>query len=191
MSISKLCIEAGQIKATLKCRACGELSYISNFSKDHPEAKKLLPYAAMLAGLTFTQFLQISLFANLEGVSKSTWETLEEEMRDVVTELLDEKINQNLKKIKEKIPSGIEIIIDCRWSSRGFFAEEATVTVWETQTNTIIGRYHILRKKEKDSENRTYEGSSKAMEGYGVNKVMQNLQKEGILVKSFTHDVVS
>ena len=69
-----------------------------------------------------------------------------------------------------------------------FFAEEATVTVWERQTNTIIGRYHILRKKEKDSENRTYEGSSKVMEGYGVNKVMQNLQKEGILVKSFTHD---
>ena len=103
-------------------------------------------------------------------------------MRDVVTELLDEKINENLKKIKEKIPSGIEIIIDCRWSSRGFFAEEATVTVWESQTNTIIGRYHIPRKKEKDSENRTYEGSSKAMEGYGVNKVMQNLQKEGCCI---------
>ena len=31
-------------------------------------------------------------------------EPLEEEMRDVVTELLDEKINENLKKIKEKIP---------------------------------------------------------------------------------------
>ena len=36
------------------------------------------------------------------------------------------------------MPDGIEIIIDCQWSSRGFFAEEAIVTVWESQTDTII-----------------------------------------------------
>ena len=83
------------------------------------------------------------------------------------------------------MPDGIEIIIDCRWSSRGFFAFPRQR---ESQTDTIVGRYHILRKKERDSEQHTYEESLKVKESYGVDKVMQNLQKEGILVKSFTHD---
>ena len=121
MSISKLCIEAGQIKATLKCRACGELSNISNFSEDHPETKKLLPYAAMLAGLTFTQFSQIGLFANLEGVSKSTWETLEEEMQNVVTELLDEKRSTKIsRKSRRKCQMGSKLSLIANGQAEDF-----------------------------------------------------------------------
>ena len=105
-------------------------------------------------------FSQIGLFANLEGVSKSTWENLEEKMHDTVTELLDQNINQNLEGLRVKKPDGVDIIIDCRWSSRGNSAEEATVTAWVNMAK-LLGNVMSWGRKRPKAIIEPIQGSSK------------------------------
>jgi hypothetical protein len=82
----------------------------------------------------------------------------------------------------------ISFTLDCRWSSRGFNAEEATVTVIENETGEVIFRCHILRKRKRFWKHRLYAGSSKGMEGFGVLAFIKLLIEEGFTVDRFSHD---
>jgi hypothetical protein len=97
-----------------------------------------------------------------------------------------ERVKWNLKPT-DLIP--IRITLDCRWSSRGFAAEEATITIIDNETGKVMWVLHVLKKR-KFGRNvfRVYQGSSKGMEGWGVLKLIEKIKEEGFTIERFAHD---
>jgi hypothetical protein len=44
----------------------------------------------------------------------------------------------------------MKVAIDCRWSSRGFNAEEATVSCCDITSNKVLYHSHLLRKQKNN-----------------------------------------
>ena len=83
----------------------------------------------------------------------------------------------------------LDVAMDCRWSSRGFNAEEATVTCCCPATGKVLFHAHLMREqKSKPLTKRDYVGSSKGMEGEGVSRVCKMVMDAGYVIRSMSHD---
>ncbi len=100
-------------------------------------------------------------------------------MNEVVNDLLDHFIMEIRKKLKHN--KSVGIIVDGGWSHPGWWAREHTVVALDDVSGLPIGFYHVIKGT-------NYQGSSRGMEGFGVQKIMEDLKRCGIVVTRLTHD---
>ena len=108
---------------------------------------------------------------------------MEEHVSDLVAkatkEVFDEFIQVCREKIKDK--KNLSVILDAGWSHPGWWARECTIICLNQDNGLPIAVKHV-----KKGEN--YEGSSKGMEGFGVQEIMKELKQDGITVVDVLHD---
>lgn len=152
--------------------------------------------------LCSSDYIQYETFCNLFGIpsfSGVTFGKIKNNILKKTTSLLEDKLQHRRDEIKNKhfnsfknvisttIP--LNIILDCRWSSpRGYSAEESSITIIDADTGKTIYIKHVMRTLSRPFTERTYIGSSKAMEGYAVEQLMHDIKKDGFFVESFVHD---
>ena len=103
------------------------------------------------------------------------WYSLERDLgQTAINSVVIEAISANRRQIRLEYDNKIEAIIDCAWSHRRG-ADEATVTLIDARTKKVIAVEHILRNLDNGivRPERNYNGSSKGMEGSGVEKILQ------------------
>ena len=108
---------------------------------------------------------------------------MEEHVSDLVANATKEVFNEFIQVCREKIKDkkNVSVILDAGWSHPGWWARECTVICVNQDNGLPIGVKHI-----KKGEN--YEGSSKGMEGFGVQEIMKELKQDGITVVDVLHD---
>ncbi len=124
--------------------------------------------------------------SGIRHLGQDSWINWSIKVGDTIGALLKES---QLKWRKQgAVDKGFDVAMDCRWSSRGFNAEEATVTCCCLKSNKVIYHSNLMRKQEKNSMKRNYVGTSKGMEGEGVARICKQIQQDGYKLNSVSHD---
>ena len=87
--------------------------------------------------------------AGIKHLGSDSWKRWIQKIGVVVQNLLTE--SETTHRIKCAINSALNVAIDCRWSSRGYNAEEATVTCCCPLHGVVLAHSHLMRKKENSS----------------------------------------
>ena len=84
-------------------------------------------------------------------------------------------MKENRRKLLE---AGTAILtMDGRWSSRGWNANECTVSVFNAVTKELLDIEHVLRKLNSADSYGSYYGASSAMEGVAVHAICKRRKK--------------
>ena len=84
--------------------------------------------------------------------SEDTWRRCCVRVGEVVIKLLEK--SQKKWRAEGAVDGGLEVAIDCRWSSRGFNAEEGTVICCCLKTNKILFHCNLMRSGIIEEEER-------------------------------------
>jgi hypothetical protein len=106
-------------------------------------------------------------------------------------EYIEKKLEKSEKKWRIECAvdnTNLSAALDCRWSSRGHNAEEATVTCCCSTKNKVLTHSHLMGKQENSSKKRDYVGTSKGMEGEGVARICKKLKEENYELIRVSHD---
>jgi hypothetical protein len=79
-------------------------------------------------------------------------------------------------------------LIEARWSSRGYSAQEATVTVLQGDKEKVIFRFHVIKDRQFGPKDVNYSGSSKGLDGFGVMELIKILKAEKMSIRKSSHD---
>jgi hypothetical protein len=166
----------------LQCKLC-------QFSKDIETSKKLgygnvTNYLAsiftILTGSTYTEVSNIFGLLGINMPSESYFnETIIKKLEQAVKIVLDRFLRDCKIQIEDK--ENIAMIIDAGWSHPGWWARECTIIGLDGRSGLPIAIYHAL----KDIN---FKGSSRAMEGFGVKKIMEEMKNLDLKIKKVIHD---
>lgn len=153
------------------------------------EIPNRITHAAALT-IDHRQFCDFLDLAGLQHYSKAQYFRVAARLGDVI----EEKVTRSMRRAREKAKeasakkgrSGLSVAVDCRWSSRGWNAEEATITMIDLDTGAIIYLVHVLRQRgppttiadpaapyrsATETTLQGYIGTSRGMEGAGFRRV--------------------
>lgn len=83
----------------------------------------------------------------------------------------------------------LDVAIDGRWTNpRGFNSEQCTVTITDLESNKILWRVHVQRKRNSATPFQQYSGSARSMEGWGAEQVFAMMKEEHFVIGSYVHD---
>jgi hypothetical protein len=93
--------------------------------------------------------------------------------------MVDTFIHQCRMQVKDK--SNISILLDGGWSHPGWWANECCLYALEAETSLPLARYYVIRGK-------NFQGSSKAMEGFGAEEIAKEMKSLSLNVAHLIHD---
>lgn len=143
-------------------------------------------YSFLLSGLCYRNYEEVLQLLDVDYLSSSQFQSYQEKMHTVVEDLLLPKLKENRQKLKTHLSS--VIMIDGRWSSRGWNANECTVSVFNAVTKELLHVEHVLRKLGHNDKHGNYIGASSSMEGFAVAKICQLFIAEQLPVDMVVHD---
>ena len=148
--------------------------------------------AALRVGHNYEHYASQKHFQGMACMASTTFEQYKCKVEEAAACVLEELLESNRRHVKAKYGRALWIQLDMRWSHRGFNADEGTLTVLECRTGLVIWRYHVVRNHTKGEEHKrayeNYEGTSRGMEGYSVDQVMQDVKACGFRIHTFIHD---
>ncbi len=145
-----------------------------------------LVYSFMLAGLTYKNYEEVLTLLDVDYLSNSQFINYCNKLHSAVSSILDPILKQNRMKMKE-LNSSI-IMIDGRWSSRGWNANECTVSVFNAVTKELLYVEHVLRKLGSSDKYGKYIGASSAMEGHAIEIICKKFVEEDVSIDMVVHD---
>ena len=128
---------------------------------------KTCVYAAVLSGIQYWQYRRFFQITGILGLCEhKKWDNLVAELYDGVKEMMDWSTDFVIGYIKEKFGTdGRSCASDVRWSHVGAHAKHCTGVVVDIETDAIIARIHLSKKKNKhDFTMKIWTESSGAME---------------------------
>lgn len=142
------------LSASLWCEGCEEEYHWeasnklgANISKNTLEDTAREVVGSILAGITYSKYFESRVLAGQRHVSKGAYMRWETKVGEIVEELLSNSEAGYRKKIGDKSGNEFKVAIDCRWSSRGFNAEEGTVVCCDLKTGAILYHAHLMRTR--------------------------------------------
>jgi hypothetical protein len=134
----------------------------------------------ILTGGCFNKFATYQNF-EAQKLTKEEWGTLQHRIFQKITA----EAEAHLKRRRERFRGNtIPILsVDCRWATKGFNANEATVTGF-----TSDGELLIVVNLYRTGPHKNCDYDAKGMEGYGVQHLCERLQEEQISVGKLLHD---
>lgn len=152
-----------------------------------------LPAAAQICGVKHQQLHE---FLDLVGTNSPTapvWQRVSDKVFPAVETSALASMQKAIAKAKEE--PDLWVILDCRWASRGYNSEHATVFCMDGNTDKVLYTVSILRKIEQiqgrtntDTAIYDYEGTSRGMEGFGVRTILEKCLDDGLQITHYAHD---
>lgn len=144
-------------------------------------------YSFLLSGLTYQNYDEIMDILEIDHFSQPQFNFYCEKMDSTVTALLDPILFANRKELGDSGKSFL--VLDGRWSSRGWNANECTVSFFNGLTGVLVHVEHVIRKMYPSDIHGNYVGAaSSSMEGFGIEKAMQLFHEENIPIDVIVHD---
>jgi len=105
-------------------------------ARKQPDIQLRLPTTAQIAGI---KYAQLSRFLDLLGVNppaESSWQ----HVSDLVFDSVEKVTIKSMQKAQEAAHADEDlwVIVDCRWASRGYNSEQATVLVMDGKHDKVI-----------------------------------------------------
>jgi hypothetical protein len=135
-------------------------------------------YSFMIAELTYQNYEEVLAIMDVEHLGKSGFSAYSDKLNEAVMKLLDPVLQENRKKLQ--LGNTSIVIMDGRWNSRGWNANECTVLVFNAVTKELLDIEHVLRKLNSADSYGSYYGASSAMEGVAVHAICKRWKKENI-----------
>lgn len=162
------------------------LSSENNFLFTPRETKlneKAFAIRFILGGYSYSDYC--SLCNNWSEIKlwKDDWKKLEKRVFSQVDLLAESLLRDRREKYTNQT---LKLLLDCRWGTPGYTAYDATVCAFDVDNEELLFVFNVMRKS--DSTNSNFDGSAKAMEGFGTEEICKQLKREGIEVAVILHD---
>ncbi|MGH9975293.1 MAG: hypothetical protein ACRD8Z_05585, partial [Nitrososphaeraceae archaeon] len=177
---SRGCIWTKKIKCSLS---------VSGFGPSKTQFNELparMVYSFLLAGLCNRNYDEVLTLLDVDHLTAPQFQKYGDKLHDVVQNLLHPILKQNRDKLRYQV-SNI-LMIDGRWSSRGWNANECTVSVFNAVSKELLYVDHILRKLNHNDKHGNYIGASSAMEGFSLERICQHFKSENLSIDMIVHD---
>eukprot|EP01102_Stenamoeba_stenopodia_P006775 TRINITY_DN1889_c0_g1_i8.p1 TRINITY_DN1889_c0_g1~~TRINITY_DN1889_c0_g1_i8.p1 ORF type:complete len:542 (-),score=76.12 TRINITY_DN1889_c0_g1_i8:18-1418(-) len=135
----------------------------------------------ILGGYSFADFKCLVNNWSEVKLQNREWVGLEENLFYYVDLLSVEILKERRKKF---VGSDVRVLVDCRWSKPSD-ACAATVTCFNVDNNQLLCVYNLQRKTNSLDD---FEGSAKAMEGFGTKEICKIFKEENINISVLLHD---
>jgi hypothetical protein len=130
----------------VKCKAKCRWSSFPKFISDHYKGTYVdcarAVVGAILAGATYHIFSEGNDLAGIKHLTEDRWQKWEKNVGEVVEKMVQASELRARKACYEN--KGFNVAIDCWWSSRGYNAEEGTVTCCDVVSGSVIYHSHLL-----------------------------------------------
>ena len=143
-------------------------------------------YSFLIAGLSFRNYEEVLDLLGVQHFGDSQFKVYVDKLTTVVNDLLQEKLRSQREHFKSS--SRHYVVVDGRWSCRGWKANECTVSFFDADSNELLHVEHVLRKMTLQDKHGSYVGASSSMEGIGLDHGMRLFQQEGIMLDGIVHD---
>jgi hypothetical protein len=155
-------------------------------SQKHGSYGTMINYTTLLyITITGSTYTQTSALFNLLGIgigSESFYnKKVSTELNRAVSIVTKKFIEECRLLIEDK--NDVHVVVDAGWSHPGWWARECTVIGLDGNTGLPIGIINVSKGKHG-----IFQGSSKAMEGFGIKKMMEQFQFLDIKVTRVIHD---
>lgn len=147
----------GALTVVMKCVECKEVNtwasspkIVSYQYKNIYVHTARVVVAAILSGLTYRMFAESHDLAGEQHLGEYQWAVWEERVGKAVVELLE--VSERNARKEHIVDNKIKGTVDCRWSSRGHNAEEATVILCDVASGKVLYHSHLTRKPNAESK---------------------------------------
>jgi len=151
-----------------------------------------VPISAQIAGIKRQQFTDFLNLMGIGGMFPKCWQNASKDLYKSTETVALSSTRRVIEAAQND--DNLCVITDCRWDSRGFNSEHATVFLMDAGTDKILYGISILRynpnikRKSTDTAVFDYKGSSKAMEGFGLQIMLEKCKKDKLEIQAFIHD---
>jgi hypothetical protein len=168
------------------CKKCKkEVTYPTSRRWFGDNGRRALTYVMFMLSILFSgsTWAKSATLFNLLEINPGSKSEFVGNFQDRVATAVDSVKKTFIMECRKKIADKQDtfVVIDAGWSHPGWWARECSITALDGMTGLPISVYHVIRDE-------NYIGSSKGMEGFGVQKIMTELKNAGIKVTRVLHD---
>lgn len=132
------------MKITCDCFSCCNFK----FAEKRDELPSRAVVGAILAGATYRTFAESAELSGVHHLSESGFQDWEDKVGEAVLVLLQKSCKQACKQYADQ-DGGLDVTVDCQWSSCGYAAQEGTVVCCHKSSGKILYFTHCCKQQTK------------------------------------------